>query len=99
MHLHFLCDILGSRGTTPEDIWPIRYLAPFSYAWTVEWTGQWPLTSWQNTAITIALIAVTLALALKYRVTPCELFNVNADRKVVDALLARWNSWHLPRRP
>ena len=29
MHLHFLCDLIGSRGTTAEDIWPIYYLEPF----------------------------------------------------------------------
>jgi inner membrane protein len=99
VHLHFLCDILGSRGTGPEDIRPIRYLAPFSHAWTVEWTGQWPLTSWQNTSITIALIVVAFALALKRRVTFCELFSANADRKVVEALLARWSSLTSSHRP
>src|SRR5205814_5169912 len=30
VHLHFLCDLLGSRGSGPEDFWPISYLAPFS---------------------------------------------------------------------
>lgn len=98
VHLHFLGDILGSRGTEVEDIWPILYLAPVSHAWIFEWAGQWPLTSWQNTTITLALIFVALALALSYRVTPCELFSPRADRKVVDALLARWHSLTSPRR-
>lgn len=92
VHLHFFCDILGSRGTDPQDIWPIRYLAPFSHAWTIEWAGQWPLTSWQNTSITLALIVAALALALKFRVTPCEMFSPRADAKVVEALITRWNS-------
>ena len=30
VHLHFLCDLFGSRSSSPEDIWPIYYLAPFS---------------------------------------------------------------------
>src|SRR5262245_26818452 len=27
-HLHFLCDLVGSRGPDVDDVWPIRYLAP-----------------------------------------------------------------------
>src|SRR5580698_1853156 len=25
-HLHLLCDVVGSRGPTPDDLWPIFYL-------------------------------------------------------------------------
>lgn len=28
-HLHFLCDIVGSRGPAADDLWPLPYLAPF----------------------------------------------------------------------
>jgi inner membrane protein len=28
-HLHLLCDFVGSRGPSPEDVWPIFYLSPF----------------------------------------------------------------------
>lgn len=43
VHLHFVCDLLGSRGNGPEDLWGISYLSPFSSALAVEWSGQWPL--------------------------------------------------------
>jgi inner membrane protein len=42
-HLHLLCDLVGSRGPDPDDIWPISYLAPFSSRWTISWSGQWAL--------------------------------------------------------
>jgi membrane-bound metal-dependent hydrolase YbcI (DUF457 family) len=93
VHLHFLMDIAGSRGTDPGDLWPIRYLMPLSDAWTIAWQGQWPLVSWQNTSITALLIVVALALALRLRISPCELFSESADRKVVEALQARWSRW------
>lgn len=28
-HLHIFCDFIGSRGPSPEDLWPIFYLGPF----------------------------------------------------------------------
>jgi len=34
-HVHLLCDLVGSRGPSPGEIWPISYLAPFSDALTV----------------------------------------------------------------
>jgi len=93
VHLHFVMDIAGSRGTDPEDIWPIRYLMPISDAWTIAWSGQWPLVSWQNTSITALLVALAIALAVRFRFSPCELFSAKADRKVVEALRARWSRW------
>jgi len=29
-HLHLACDFVGSRGPTPDDLWPIFYFGPFS---------------------------------------------------------------------
>jgi len=92
VHLHLLMDLAGSRGGDPEDIWPIHYLMPLSRDWTVAWAGQWELVSWQNTLITALLIAASLALALRYRCSPCELVSPGADRRVVAALEARWRT-------
>ena len=39
-HLHLLFDLLGSKGSDGSQ-WPIPYLAPFSQAWQLEWSGQW----------------------------------------------------------
>ena len=57
VHLHLLCDLVGSRGPTIHDIWPIPYLAPFSTALTLQWSGQWRLDSWPNLAFTLLLLA------------------------------------------
>src|ERR1051326_8226428 len=48
VHLHLLCDFVGGRGTSPEDLWPIYYFGPFSDnpAWV--WKGSWRLDGWQN---------------------------------------------------
>ncbi|MCC6563003.1 MAG: metal-dependent hydrolase, partial [Xanthomonadales bacterium] len=41
VHLHLLCDILGSRGSTPLDLWPIYYFAPIRLQPEFCWSGQW----------------------------------------------------------
>ena len=38
-HVHLLCDLLGSRGPSPSDLWPIYYLGPFSRN-RQEWEGS-----------------------------------------------------------
>ena len=37
VHLHYFCDLIGSRGPGADDIWPLHYLAPFSERWTIQW--------------------------------------------------------------
>ena len=91
VHLHFGCDLIGSRGGDPEDIWPILYLSPFSDALTIAWSGQWQLVSWQNTAITSVLLGIAGAMALRRGYSPVSLFSRKADAAVVNALRARFN--------
>jgi len=90
VHLHFACDLAGSRGSNPIDIWTIPYLAPFSDALTLEWSGQWPLTSWQNTSITLALIAAVLASAGIRGFSPVGMVSRAADAALVAVLRTRW---------
>lgn len=88
-HLHLLCDIIGSRG--PDNYqWPVPYLAPFSQAWQLTWTGQWPLFSWPNVTITLTLFALTLVLAWRRGFSPLELVSARADRALVETLRRRW---------
>ncbi len=89
-HLHLIGDVLGSRGGNPTDIWPIHYLAPVSDAITIAWSGQWPLTGWQNTTLTVILMAYAIALAVARGYSPVGLFSTLADEKFVAALRARW---------
>ena len=88
-HLHLLGDLLGSRGGAENAIWPIRYLSPFSESLTIAWSGQWPLTSWQNTTITIVLMAYALALAVRRGYSPVGLFSARADAVFVETLKRR----------
>ena len=89
-HLHLLMDLAGSRGSSPYDIWPIPYLAPFSEKLTIYWSGQWPLTGWQNTTITILLMAFCLYTAIQRGNSPVILFNKRADSVFVDTLRRRF---------
>ena len=90
VHLHFACDLIGSRGGDPEDIWPIPYLSPVSDALTLAWSGQWPLVSWQNTVITAVLLGIAAAMAIARGYSPVSLFGKKADAQVVAALRNRW---------
>jgi inner membrane protein len=90
VHLHFLCDILGSRGTGLEDIWGISYLSPFSRAISIQWSGQWPLVGWQNMLISAVLLVWVLARALRSGYTPLRLASCNADAELVATLRRRF---------
>ena len=86
VHLHFLCDILGSRGSGAEDLWGIWYLAPFSLTPEFVWRGQWELVGWQNTAITAALLLVIAARATRTGYSPLALVHARADATFVTTL-------------
>ncbi len=89
VHLHFACDLLGSRGNGPDDIWGIWYFAPFSTAHEIAWSGQWPLVGWQNMLITAVLIAITLERASRRGYSPLVILSPAADRELV-AVLRKW---------
>lgn len=87
-HLHLLGDFVGSAGPG-GSIWSIAYLYPFSER-AFAWQGQWELNAWPNVAITLALLAVTAALAIRRGRTPLELVSKRADSAVVGALRQRF---------
>jgi len=89
-HLHLLCDLVGSRGSSPLDIWTIPYFSPFAAHPVLEWSGQWPLTSWQNTSITMLLMVIACALAPRRGYSPLSLFNRRADAAFVAVLRRRF---------
>ncbi|MEW6027365.1 MAG: metal-dependent hydrolase [Planctomycetota bacterium] len=81
-HIHLLADVLGGRG--PEGFqWPIPYLYPFSPASQITWQYQWPLDSWQNLAITVAMLAMVFIVAWKKGLSPLEVFSNKADELFV----------------
>ena len=88
-HLHLLLDLAGSRGSNPIDIWSIFYLSPFSEKLTLTWSGQWPLTSWQNTSITIILMFFCFYTATNRGYSIVSLFNQKGDMAFVN-ILKKW---------
>jgi inner membrane protein len=90
VHLHLLCDLVGSRGPDPEDTWPVPYLAPFSERLTLAWSGQWRLDAWPNLLLTVALLALTLHRAWSRGYSPVGLLSTRADAALVAALRGRF---------
>ncbi len=91
VHLHFLGDIVGSRG--PDDYqWPIAYLYPFSTAPQLAWSGQWYLNAWPNIAFTATLIVATCALAWRRGYSIVSLLSTRADDAFVQVLRGRFGS-------
>jgi len=90
-HLHLLCDLLGSRGPEPGDLWPIFYNAPFSNHPMWIWSGQWRLDGWQNRVITLLLLGWTFCLALKRGESVVGVFNRRADT-VFTSTLRKWRA-------
>jgi ABC-type branched-subunit amino acid transport system permease subunit len=88
-NLHLLFDLAGSRGADGYQ-WPIPYLWPFSSAWQLTWTGQWLLSAWQNTAITVVLVLATATLAWRLGYSPVGLLSRRGDESFVRALRARF---------
>jgi inner membrane protein len=89
-HIHLLCDLAGSKG--PDQYWSIPYLMPFSHSWDFVWSGQWPLNSWQNFAITATAIIYSGYMAWKNGISPVEVFSQHANHAFVDTLRNRFGT-------
>ena len=92
VHLHFLCDIVGSRGPGSDDVWPIRYLAPCSDRLSIQWSGQWPLNGWPNILFTVVLLAYGFRRAVISGYSPVGVFSSGADRAFANAVQNRWRA-------
>jgi hypothetical protein len=91
VHLHLLCDFVGSRGRDAADIWPIRYLSPFSERLSIFWSGQWELNAWPNISFTLALLGFTFYRAVSVGHSPVSLFSSRANEAFVGTVRARWH--------
>ncbi len=88
-HLHLFEDLLGSRG--PDgDQWPIPYLAPFSTAIQLTWSGLWGLNAWPNVVFTVMLLLITFWLAWRRGFSPLEMVSAKGDATFVRALRRRF---------
>jgi membrane-bound metal-dependent hydrolase YbcI (DUF457 family) len=92
VHLHLLCDLVGSRGPTAADVWPIWYFAPISERPVLVWTGQWALNAWPNVLFTMGLLGYALWAAVVRGHSPVGAFSTRADARVVEVLRLRWQA-------
>lgn len=90
-HIHILCDLAGSRGPSPEDLWPIFYLGPLTHSPMWLWHGQWRLDAWQNRYLSAGLFIWSLFLAVRLGHSFVGVFNRRLDSVFV-GVLQRWRS-------
>jgi hypothetical protein len=95
-HLHLLCDLLGSRGPTIGDFWPICYSEPIFRHPIWFWKGQWKLDGWQNQTIFVAIFITSLWLTVKRGYSFVEVISSRLDTIFVGVLKKWWS--HLPHR-
>jgi len=89
VHLHFLMDVVGSRG--PDGFnWSIPYVEPLSSKVQFAWSGQWALNSWQNFVITLGLLVFVGLRSIQTGRSPVEIFSPAADKQVIAALRQRF---------
>ena len=88
-HLHVLCDLVGSRGPSPSDLWPIFYFAPFSQHPMWLWRGQWRLDGWFNRYLSVGLFLWALWLAVPLGHSVVGVFNRRVDAVFV-GVLRKW---------
>ena len=98
-HVHLLCDLVGSRGPSPSDLWPISYGEPLWRQPIWIWRSQWRLDGWQNKVVFVGLFGSALWLASTRGYSFLELFSRKLDTTVVGVLqqwrtraLARWRN-------
>jgi len=85
-HLHLLCDFIGSRGPSPEDLWPIFYFGPFDKVPMWIWKGQWRLDGWQNKLVFLVVFTWAIKLTFAHGHSVVGVFNSRADAVVVGVL-------------
>ena len=88
-HLHLLCDLIGSRGPSVSDLWPICYSEPLFRHPIWFWKHQWKLDGWQNQTIFIVLFVTSLGLAVKRGYSFVEVLSQRLDLVFVK-VLQKW---------
>ena len=89
VHVHILCDFLGSRGPAPEDLWPIFYHGPFAKDPMWIWKGQWRLDAWPLRIATLLMFIAALVIPLRLGYSVVGAFSAKADL-VFMGVLRNW---------
>ena len=74
VHIHILCDLIGSRGRDGYQ-WPLHYLYPFNPDYQLTWQYQWQLDAWSNQLIIALLLLANLYYAATKRLTFSEVIS------------------------
>lgn len=90
-HLHLLCDLVGSRGPDPVDLWPVYYFGPFTHEPMWIWKNQLPLDSWPNRVLATLLFLGAIGMAVKIQRSWVAIFSRRGDVVVV-RVLTQWHS-------
>ncbi len=85
-HLHLVCDFVGSRGPSRDDLWAIFYFGPFNRDPMWVWRGQWALDGWQNKLVFTVVFTWCFAMALDKGRSVVEVFNRKADAAFISTL-------------
>jgi len=99
-HLHLLCDLIGSRGPTPGDLWPICFSEPLFRHPIWFWKHQWKLDGWQNQSLFLVLLISSFWLAVKRGYSFVEILSPRLDSGFVK-VLQKWSRqlWSNPAKP
>ena len=92
-HVHLFCDLIGSRGPDPDDLWPIFYDGPFTKNWMWLWRGQWPVDAWTNRLISVVFFLWSLPMAVRRGYSFVGVFNRRLDEKFVGVLRQWSEAW------
>ncbi len=95
-HLHLFCDLIGSRGPDPVDLWPVFYFGPFDKDPMWIWKHQWPLDAWPNRLLSVCLFVAALWMAVPRGYSFVGVFSRRLDRVFVEVLqnwYARLKEW------
>ncbi len=91
IHLHFLCDLVGSRAPGAGGYqWEVPYLMPFTERWTWVWDGQWALNAWPNVLITFIFLISMFYIAWRRGCSPLEMISPKLDRIWIATLRQRF---------
>lgn len=97
-HLHLACDLLGSRGPSPADLWPICYSEPLFRHPVWFWKGQWRLDGWQNQLIFLGVFVTSLWVAVHRGYSFVEVVSQRLDTIFV-GVLGKWRDALFCRKP
>lgn len=92
VHLHLLCDFVGSAGPERAQLWPIAYFSPVLDKPVWMWSGQWLLNGWQNISLSCGLLGWVCVRATRDADSPLEVVAPRMHLAFVEALRRRFKT-------